>query len=543
MFGSSSDNDQATGQEKKKGLGKFQMAAIGVIGLMILVGLFREDEPVTTPTSSSKDFDPDKARAEEQRQMAEREAKAKDGKESLTYEDGLDPLAGIAALNQRVEQLTSQLEDVQSEFERSEKDDELVAELKDKMSDLEGQIASIADFVKNKERNQREIDRESSRNLNQGGSDLAFDLEGGAPMSEIGSGSNSGSIDDLPDLGDDLSAGPVSTQPAHRSPYGDNYIVLRDTPAPIPPSTGTGFEISNPFGNSGSNADQSQSKPPAQEDSRKLTPEYRDSVEPGYADDEASKPAAEEKNDEEEVVDIVDVPAFAFVEAETLHGLSCPIGATLPTNNGDGSGSAPGATQPMPVVLPMRGKIRGPNGYMVDLGSAHLMGWCFGRRVDRGENGRAFIKVEGISYWDREGKPQYLSNISGDVISLVDNHRGIQAPIDEVKRSYMGDQAFAASLAAAAAGLNETQFQESKSEGDINRIMTGDQGVAYASKGVSALFGTIANLINEEANQAFDAVVVNPGAPVKILFMKPFTVNNHKTDVEGDLLDAYEVLI
>lgn len=542
-------------QEEKKGPGKLGTVLIVVMLVAIAIGLISDDEEPQPTAESGTQFDADAARAEEQQQRERRERLAEEGPAQSSEAGDLDPFAAMSAMTRRQEMLEQQLSDATARLEDAEGSAEELVELKESQKRLEGQLQELTTMLMDEADRRRQEDRRGAAALNNESNDLAFDLEGGLSESDMGS--------------DDSAQSPI-TRPKPASPYGENYIVLnRGSGNPIlaqndpfsPTATTTargnglfdpqdGLEADNPFNDEGGEQQTTQAQRGSSQSAvsaRGMTPEYAN-VSAGYPTSGQrgrSEPRAADSEDQDKPETQVPVPAFSFVEAQTLHGLDCPIGADLPrTSEGNAGGATPGAAQPMPVVLPLRGKIRGPNGNVVDLGTAHVMGWCIGKRVDRGENGRAYIKVESISYWDRKGDPQYLNTISGDVISLRDNHRGIQAPVDEVRRSYLGEQASAAALAAAATQLTQAQFTETRNpEGGVDRVFDGDRATALAGQGGAAAFNQIAALLNEEASMAYDVVRVPSGAPVRILFMAPFEVTNLKLEVEDEILDAYDVLI
>lgn len=556
------DLDQEENGTAKKGPGKFGVVLIVAMLIAIAVGLLKDDGDEPSTQDGESGFDPEQARLEEEQQRQRREELA-ERRDNPSVDDGsLDPFAAMSAMTRRQEMLEQQLDEVTGKLEEAQGSQEELSKLEKRYGQLEGQIRELTQMLMDDAENSRRRDRQNAAALNDEGDDLAFDLEGGLSESDI-SGEN-------PNTSGEFALHP---RPKPRSPYGENYIVLNGggrNPItaganPFGPSSspqtqadgerlfgdGEGLEAPNPFGEENGNGSTTTAANASIESARPtgMTPEYESNVQAGYAGadrTERSQPASQARENSEPDPDTtINVPAFSFVEAETLHGLDCPIGAELPRSaEGNAGGVTPGAAQPMPVVLPLRGKIRGPNGNVVNLGTAHVMGWCIGRRVDRGESGRAMIKVESISYWDRHGEPQYLNSISGDVISLLDNHRGIQAPVDEVRRSYLGDQAGAAALAAAATQTNQAQFEETRNpNGGVDQVFNGNQGLAVGSKAASAAFSTIAELINQEARQAFDVVRVPSGAPVRVLFMAPFEVTNTKLEVEDEILDAYDVLI
>lgn len=541
-----------TSQDKKKGPGKLGTGIIVVMLVAIAVGLISDnDEPPNTDSSGTQ-FNADAARLEEQRQRERRQQLAGERSTRPSGAGDLDPFAAMSAMTRRQEMLEQQLSEANSRLESAEGSAEELVELKRSQARLERQLQDLTTMLRDDASRRRQEDRRQSASLNDESNDLAFELEGGLSESEMGSD-------------DSFSVSQPRQKPV--SPYGENYIVLSRSGGnpilaqndPFSPTTATtargdglfdpqdGLKANNPFSDEGESQQSTRNTSQSTASSRGMTPEYAN-VKAGYAGNTQSTRSGSGSatlNDQGKQETQVPVPAFSFVEAETLHGLDCPIGADLPrTSEANAGGVTPGSAQPMPVVLPLRGKIKGPNGNIVDLGTAHVMGWCIGKRVDRGKAGRAYIKVESISFWDRKGEPQYLNTISGDVISLRDNHRGIQAQVDEVRRSYLGKQASAAALAAAATQMTQAQFTETRNpEGGVDRVFDGDRATALAGQGGAAAFNQIAALLNEEASMAYDVVRVPSGAPVRILFMAPFEVTNLKLEIEDEILDAYDILI
>lgn len=217
---------------------------------------------------------------------------------------------------------------------------------------------------------------------------------------------------------------------------------------------------------------------------------------------------------------VVEIPAFSWVEVTTLHGVQCPIGA-----------NAPGVESEIParpVVLPVRGIFRGPNGAAVDVGNIHLMGLCSGRRTSDSKAGRALVRVEQLSYWDPSGKAG-MSAATGYIVDTMDNDLDIYGRIDKASGRTLAYQAFSASAAAIAAGVSEAEFttQNTLSENGSSNIrqLTGSETKNAVAQGIAELFRQIGNRFAAEANAAIDTVVVEPGIRVRFVTDQPILLN------------------
>jgi hypothetical protein len=219
----------------------------------------------------------------------------------------------------------------------------------------------------------------------------------------------------------------------------------------------------------------------------------------------------------------ITIPAFSFVEVTTLHGVSCPIGANSP-------GSKSTADIPArPVVLPVRGIFRGPNGSSVDVGNIHLAGLCSGRRTSSSSTGRATIRVEQLSYWDATGDSQ-MSSSTGYIVDTRDNEQDVVGRLDKASGRTLALESMAAAAAAFATTMSASEFTtqnnlSSNGNGSTTtQQLTGDASKAAVSQGIAALFTKIGQRFEQEANAAIDTVVVEPGIRLRFVTDQPIYI-------------------
>lgn len=218
----------------------------------------------------------------------------------------------------------------------------------------------------------------------------------------------------------------------------------------------------------------------------------------------------------------ITIPAFSFVEVTTLHGVACPIGANSP--NAKSQSEIPAR----PVVLPVRGIFRGPNGSSVDVGNIHLMGLCAGRRTSSSSAGRATIRVEQMSYWDEGGDAQ-MSASTGYIVDTRDNEQDVYGRLDKASGRTLALESAAAAGAAFASALSQSEYTTQSNlnnQGGASTVqqLTGDATKAATTQGVAAIFGKIAQRFEQEANAAIDTVVVEPGIRLRFVTDQPIHV-------------------
>lgn len=216
----------------------------------------------------------------------------------------------------------------------------------------------------------------------------------------------------------------------------------------------------------------------------------------------------------------ITIPAFSFVEVTTLHGVACPVGANSP-------GAKQSEIPARPVVLPVRGIFRGPNGRQVDVGSIHLMGLCSGRRTSSSNSGRATIRVEQMSYWDEGGDAQMTSS-TGYIVDTRDNEQDVYGRLDKASGRTLALESMAAAGAAFSAALSQAEYTTQNSLGQNGATsiqqLTGSATKSATTQGVSAIFQKIADRFEQEANAAIDTVVVEPGIRLRFVTDQPIHV-------------------
>jgi hypothetical protein len=217
----------------------------------------------------------------------------------------------------------------------------------------------------------------------------------------------------------------------------------------------------------------------------------------------------------------ITIPAFSFVEVTTLHGVACPIGANAPGTKGKSQ------IQARPVVLPVRGIYRGPNGSSVDVGNVHLMGLCSGRRTSDSSAGRATIRVEQMSYWDEAGDSQMTSS-TGYIVDTRDNEQDVYGRLDQASGRTLALESAAAAGSAFGSALSQSEYTNQSNlgpNGSTNvQQLTGNATSAATSQGIAALFGKIAQRFEQEASAAIDTVVVEPGIRLRFVTDQPIYI-------------------
>lgn len=320
--------------------------------------------------------------------------------------------------------------------------------------------------------------------------------------------------------------------PQTNSLYGPNYFILK------PDSIGT--SVSKKSGGDSLNASESDlfssmSAPASQnsnfnDQSAGRGQQAQTSEQPQKQYDSAAEAyKAQQQNSQSGNVQAVSgpkmekmtIPAFSFVEVTTLHGVACPIGANSPNSKSQGEIPA------RPIVLPVRGVFRGPNGATVDVGNIHLMGLCSGRRTASDTTGRATIRVEQMSYWDEGGDSQ-MSQSPGYIVDSRDNEQDVYGRLDQASGQTLAREAAAAAGAAFASALTQAEYTTSNnldSNGSTSvQQLTGSATKAATSQGIAAIFTKIADRFQEQANAAIDTVVVEPGIRLRFVTEQPINI-------------------
>lgn len=236
------------------------------------------------------------------------------------------------------------------------------------------------------------------------------------------------------------------------------------------------------------------------------------------------------------------IPAFSYVEVTTLHGAACPIGANSP----NGGNADERNLMARPIVLPVRGVFRGPNGAERDLGNIHLMGLCSGNRNSSSSTGRATIRIEQLSYWDEFGEAQHLPAL-GYIVDSRDNAQDVYGRLDKANGRTLALQSAAAALAAFATTLSQEEFTNTTTIGlegqtSAQSTLTGDATKAAIQQGIAASFTKIGERFEREANAMVDTVIVEPGIKLKFITEQPIKVYKAAEPFDIDA-SRYDVLI
>lgn len=309
-------------------------------------------------------------------------------------------------------------------------------------------------------------------------------------------------------------------RPAHLSQYGPEYVVLDESLAAQHMASSQG----NPAGKaaSGDSGDNPFQKPveDAEDEEQALGQTRPSTARPDTSSSEKTEKETKNNNDSEDEEgpdsETKTVPAASFVEVTLLHGISCPIGMSMLNNSG---GESSGNVKPAPFVLPVRGKFKGPNGAIYDMGRAHLMGVCRGSYSD---GGRAQLDVEQISYWNKNGEAQVIET-PGYVIDMNDKRTHLDAEVISTNGSDMAVAAGAAALNAFGSTVSAKEYttQSYGESGSSSSVLTGDEVKAGLGEG----FGESAKMISEywlsKAKANVDVAFVESGRIMKFINIEP----------------------
>lgn len=324
------------------------------------------------------------------------------------------------------------------------------------------------------------------------------------------------------------------TGPQSNQLYGPNYFILKPDNVGRAVSKKSGGDslnasesdlfssMSTPAAQNNNFNDQNagRGQAPQANDQSQQQPKYASAAEAYKAQQTASQSGNTLVNTGPKM-EKVTIPAFSFVEVTTLHGVACPIGANSPNSKSKSEIPA------RPVVLPVRGVFRGPNGATVDVGNIHLMGLCSGRRTSSSNAGRALIRVEQMSYWDEGGDAQ-MSQSPGYIVDSRDNEQDVYGRLDQASGRTLALESTAAAGAAFAAALSQSEYTTSNnldSNGSTSvQQLTGSATKAATTQGIAAIFNKIADRFEQEANAAIDTVVVEPGIRLRFVTEQPINI-------------------
>lgn len=351
----------------------------------------------------------------------------------------------------------------------------------------------------------------------------------------------------------DLDLGPASAPTVHATPaanpYGPNYIVL--TPPNQAQTSFQGKSGGGPGNQSEASLFNDMSAPTtnsqgSKSNSSNMDAQFNDvygkpSTQNSQNNQQASAQpvsmTAEQAAAKKKADDTYTIEAFSFVEVTTLHGVSCPIGANSP-------GASDSSKIPArPVVLPVHGIFHGPNGVERDIGTAHIMGLCSGRRTSSSNTGRATIRVEQLSYWDASGGAQMVK-ATGYIVDMRDNEQDVYGKLDKASGRTLALQAASAAAAAYATTLSSAEFTNTSSTQNgttsATSQLTGNATKAAVAQGIGSMFQKISERFEAEADAAVDTILVEPGIKLRFVTDQPIRVVKplEPFDIDASMYDT-----
>jgi len=228
------------------------------------------------------------------------------------------------------------------------------------------------------------------------------------------------------------------------------------------------------------------------------TPETKPIGSQARSDADRAKAAAKKK---------IDVPSAAYAHVTMLHAVDCPVGDNLA----------------VPVVLPIMGAIRGPNGDIVDLGNAHLQGKCVG--LANTERGR--ITIEKISYVGSDGKQQFIK-VEGYVVDRRDSGQDVKGFYDSKAGSAVAKAALTNAIAALGklAVLSESTASVAPGTGAVTSTVTGSIGKAALGAALSGAADRTAMYFQAQLERIIPLVHVEAALPLDFVSTAPFEVDD-----------------
>lgn len=454
------------------------------------------------------------------------------GSDGVNDIGSIDRDAALAQFRKETESLKEQLQNTELQRRKDlEESKRQLRELEQKTNTEMRQIAEKLD-----ETNKADVNiAYQAMNKSDAGTDLSLPSDAGLNMDDFGLGS------EIP---------PSANQGTISNRYGPGYVVLNPNRQgySAKPSGGADMYASesdmlagitapdtNAFSNAAAESDRNMTQ--AMDELHGREPTQTAGAQTTQPTDATAQPA--------DTREIYKIPAFSYVEVTTLHGVACPVGANSPNNSGGSNGDS-GTPNARPVVLPVRGVFRGPNGAERDLGTIHLMGLCSGNRTSSSSTGRATIRIEQLSYWDEFGNPQHVAT-AGYIVDNRDNQQDVYGRLDQANGRTLALQSAAAAAAAYASSLSQSEYTTSSTltdNGTTNNqtMLTGDATKAAVNQGIAGMFATIAKRFEAEANAMVDTVIVEPGISLKFITEQEIKVYKAAEPFDIDA-GRYDVLI
>ena len=452
------------------------------------------------------------------------------GSDAVNDIGSIDRDAALAQFRKETESLKEQLQN--TELQRRKDLEESARQLREFQQKTNSEMRQIAEKLD--EANKADVNiAYQAMNKSDAGTDLSLP-DAGLNMDDFGLGSETP---------------PADNQGTQFNRYGPGYVVLNPNRQgySAKPAGGaemhasesdmfSGFTAPDPNAFSKAAAESDRNMTQAMDELHGRTPSQSTVVQTPQITDGATSQQADTR-------EIYKIPAFSYVEVTTLHGVACPVGANSPNNSNSGGSDTPNAR---PVVLPVRGVFRGPNGAERDLGTIHLMGLCSGNRTSSSSTGRATIRIEQLSYWDEHGNPQHVKT-AGYIVDNRDNQQDVYGRLDQANGRTLALQSAAAAAAAYASTLSQSEFTTSSTlneNGGTNNqtMLTGDASKAAINQGIAGMFSTIAKRFEAEANAMVDTVIVEPGISLKFITEQEIQVYKAAEPFDIDA-GRYDVLI
>lgn len=238
---------------------------------------------------------------------------------------------------------------------------------------------------------------------------------------------------------------------------------------------------------------------------------------------EAPAPSRDNDDDDLEEVEMTEIPAYSFTDLTLMHGVSCPVRTSLMEGAGIGA-------QPAPIVMPITGEFRGPQGKRVDIGRPHLLGFCEG--VDR-QRPTALIKVEGLSYVNADGS-NLVVPVSGYVIDVRDNDLGVRGTKESVKGAQLALSVVANTASAVGNVFGQSAFDEVETQGGNIRslLQPGQVGRAAAGSALQGASEELAQIFRKAAEERFDVIHAEGGTPVKFITEETIEIPRQSSEHE-----------
>lgn len=505
--------------EAKKTITKPQMIGLAVVaGALLWMSFSPNDESSPAPVADSETeeggpkvkLDIDKAIEAESKSGANDDLSPLKGGmvDGLVLQD-VNSQAAVAVLSKRHQSLENTVKELNERLLKSQT--EFKSQMEKQQQELQAQVGQIKDIV-----------------LQSDYQTAVAPRDGGIPMPTLDGGSPAGGIafNDNPFP----AAGGVTVPAQSREPAvvrdDGRYMVLSGTMRHGQAPTGADGKggssmpgLSNPFTEPPTNI-----KLGGQEVD--ITTAKQQTIVSG---------AMSEGDLPEEGGDWLIIPAFSFVDTTLLHAVSCPVGGSLV-----GSGSS---IPPRPIVLPVRGIFKGPNGAAYDIGHVHLFGLCSARYDVKGY-GRAEITIQKLSYWlnDSERTPIEV-DLTGYIVDSTDNEIDVKGPVKSLERKYLLAETLGQGIAAYANVLKQGEFTNQVSaDGNTTSVLTGSAAAAAGTSAVAGMMTTWSDFMKRKAQAVVDTVYVNGGHRVKVVTTQQIKVRLPAPPVDDKVWKSYEKL-